>query len=112
MASNWSKTYWADLGERVLSTEIGALLTTSLLMGGTALDWSNGEAVWTLLGAPPAVSFLKGILANLKDSDSGPSLLPSPPAPDVNDEAGAVGLIGVVVIVLVVLAILALFGVF
>lgn len=85
MSKKWSKTYWADLGERVLATEIGALLTTSLLMGGTAVDWSNGQAVWMLLGAPPAVSFLKGILANLKNSDSGPSMLPAPPAPDVTD---------------------------
>lgn len=85
MPKKWSKTFWADLGERVLSTEIGALLTTSLLMGSTAVDWSNERAVWALLGAPPAVAFLKGIGANLTNPESGPSLLPSPPAPDVQD---------------------------
>jgi len=82
----WGKEFWADLGRQHTLAEIGALLTTSALMGSTAVNWSNGQAVWTLLGAPPAVSFLKGILANLKNSDSGPSLLPSPPAPPVDGD--------------------------
>lgn len=81
--SKWSKEFWTDLGERVASTEIGALLTTGLLMGGTPVDWSDGQAVWLLLGAPPAVALLKGLLANLASPDSGPSLLPAPPAPEV-----------------------------
>lgn len=87
--SKWSKKFWADLGERVASTEIGALLTTSVLMGATPVDWSNQTAVWTTLGAPPTVSLLKGLLANLKDPESGPSLLPSPPAPAVTPDGEA-----------------------
>jgi hypothetical protein len=86
MSNKWNRTFWADLGERVASTEIGALLTTSLLMGGTTVDWSNEKAVWTLLGAPPAVALLKGLLANMKDPMSGPSLLPAPPAPTVTGD--------------------------
>jgi len=84
--SKWNKSYWSDLGERVVATEIGALFTTSWLFGQTQLDWSNGKAVWITLGAPAAVSFLKGIYANLKNPDSGPSLLPAPPAPEVQGD--------------------------
>lgn len=85
--SKWSKTYWADLAERVGSTEIGALLSTSFLFGATPLDWSDGKVVWITLGAPPAVALLKGLGANMANPESGPSLLPAPPAPDVTTPA-------------------------
>lgn len=85
--SKWNSTYWADLGERVVSTEIAALLSTSLLFGATNLDWSDGKVVWITLGAPPVVSFLKGLAANLPPGNgSGPSLLPAPPAPVVEGD--------------------------
>jgi hypothetical protein len=38
-----------------------------------------------VIGVPVVVSLLKGIMANLANPESGPSLLPSPPAPDVQD---------------------------
>lgn len=91
--TKWSRMFWNDLAERVASTEIAALLSTSLLMGATGIDWHNGQAVWILLGAPPAVSLLKGLAANLGSPSSGPSLLPAPPAPPVApflDEVGDV----------------------
>lgn len=67
--NKWGKAYWSDLLERVAATEIGALLTTSMLFGSTDLDWSNGKVVWITLGAPPAVAFLKGLLKNLAGGD-------------------------------------------
>lgn len=73
--SKWNRTYWQDLGERVVSTEIGALLATTALMGGTALDWSDGKAVWATLGVPPAVSLLKGLLANLGSGEPSASVV-------------------------------------
>lgn len=80
----WSKTYWADLGERVASSTIGGVLT---MLGLSASDLlhSSPSAWLTVVGIPTATSALKGVLANLKDPESGPSLLPAPPAPVVDD---------------------------
>lgn len=82
MAAKWSKTYWADLAERVGSTAIGALL--AVITGSSTGAIPNDPAVWwTVIGVPTVVSLLKGLLANMADSESGPSLLPAPPAPEV-----------------------------
>lgn len=81
--SKWSKAFWADLGERVLSTFLQALLGTAVLTGTTPVDWSDGKAIWATLGVPTALSLVKGLLANMANPESGPSLLPSPPAPEV-----------------------------
>lgn len=70
MANKWNKQYWQDLGERVASTEIGALLTTAVLAGATPINWSDGKAVWATLGVPPAVSLAKGLLVNLGGGSS------------------------------------------
>jgi hypothetical protein len=84
MASKWSKTFWSDLGERVGSTAIGALL--AVLAGSTTGAIPNDPAVWwAVVGVPTVVSLLKGLLANMANGESGPSLLPSPPAPEVQD---------------------------
>jgi hypothetical protein len=84
MPRKWSKTFWADLAERVGATAIGALL--AVLTGSSTGALSNDPAVWwAVIGVPTAVSLLKGLLANMADPESGPSLLPSPPAPDVQD---------------------------
>lgn len=79
--NSWSKQYWFDLGERVASSLIGGLLT---LLVSTNLTDISTELGWTIVGIPTLTSLLKGLLANLKDSESGPSLLPSPPAPEVD----------------------------
>jgi hypothetical protein len=81
--SKWNKSYWADLAERVGSTFIQALLGCLVLTSATPVDWSDGKAVWAVLGVPTVVALLKGLLANMANPDSGPSLLPSPPAPEV-----------------------------
>lgn len=84
MASKWSGTFFADLAERVGATVIGALL--AVIAGSQSGAIPNDPAVWwTMVGVPAVVSLLKGLLANLGDPSSGPSLLPSPPAPDVQD---------------------------
>lgn len=80
MASKWSKSYLADLAERVVSTALYgviAMLTAdaSGAISGSARQW------WLVVGLPAALSLLKGLLANLADPSSGPSALPSPPAP-------------------------------
>lgn len=82
-SSRWSRNYWADLAERVGSTFLGALLPAAIAAGNLAsLDWVNAVE---LAGSAAAISLLKGLLANLADAKSGPSLLPAPPAPEVND---------------------------
>lgn len=82
--NKWSREYWADLAERVGATAIGALLAA---LSGV---WSNAipndpAAWWAVIGVPTLFSLLKGLYANLKNPESGPSLLPAPPAPDVQD---------------------------
>jgi hypothetical protein len=86
--SKWSGRYWADLGERVASTEIAVLLTVLVTTGVTNVDWSDSKYVVTTLVVPPIVTLLKGLLANLANPESGASLLPAPPqgpGPDVQD---------------------------
>ena len=80
--SKWSATFWEDLLERVGATAIGALVTA--LVG----DWSgvipsDPRVWWTVVGLPTLLSLLKGLMANLANPESGPSLLPSPPAPKI-----------------------------
>lgn len=83
MASKWSGTFWADLAERVGTTAIYGLI--AVLTGDASGAVPNEPKVWWVVVVLPTVlAFLKGILANLKNSDSGPSLLPAPPAPDVD----------------------------
>lgn len=84
MSSKWSSTYWADLGERVASSAIGGILT---MLGLSVVDLlsSSWQAWLAVVGIPTLTSFLKGLLANLKDSESGPSMLPAPPAPVVDE---------------------------
>lgn len=83
MGTKWSGTYWADLAERVGATAIGALLAA---LSGV---WSNAipndpAAWWAVIGVPTLFSLLKGLAANMADGESGPSLLPAPPAPPVD----------------------------
>jgi len=74
--SKWSKKFWQDLAERVGATAIGALLGVLTGTGTGAIP--NSPAVWwTIIGVPTATSLLKGLLANLADPESGPSLLPA-----------------------------------
>lgn len=82
--SDWSGTFWADLGERVASTAVYGAIT--LLTANSVTDMTP-ELGWTIVGLPTVLSLLKGLAANLKSSESGPSLLPSPPAPVVDDGA-------------------------
>lgn len=84
-SSKWSKAFAADLGERVFSTFLGALLGALTIVTATPVDWTDGKAMWAILGVPTAVSLIKGLLANLADGESGASLLPAPPGPEVNE---------------------------
>lgn len=84
--SKWSKAFWSDLGERVGATFGGALLAMITLTGSTPVDWTDGKALWAVLGVPTATSLLKGLLANLRDGDTGASLLSAPPGPVLVDE--------------------------
>ena len=82
VATKWSKTYWADLAERVGSTAIGALL--AVIAGSSTGAIPNDPAVWwAVIGVPTLTSLLKGLAANMANPESGPSLLPAPPAPPV-----------------------------
>lgn len=84
MSHKWSSTFWADLAERVGSTAIYGLI--AVLTGDATGAVSNEPKVWwAVVGLPTVLSLFKGLLANMASPNSGPSLLPSPPAPDVND---------------------------
>ena len=81
-ANKWNKRYWIDLAERVGTTLIYGLITmftvdASGTVSGSPQQW------WLIVGLPTVLSFLKGVLANLKDSDSGASLVDHPPGPEV-----------------------------
>lgn len=84
--NRWSRRYFADLAERVLSTFLAALLGAITLTGATPVDWSDSRAMWAVLGVPTVVTLIKGLLANLANAESGASALPSPPGPDIDGE--------------------------
>jgi hypothetical protein len=82
--AKWSKTFWADLAERVGTTAIYSLV--AVLTGSQTGAIPNDPAVWwAVVGLPTVLAFLKGVAANMADPSSGPSVLPAPPAPDVQD---------------------------
>jgi ABC-type amino acid transport system permease subunit len=103
--NKWSKGFWVDLGERVAATFVGALIGLLTLSGTTAVEWTNPTYLWTVLGLPVAFSVLKGLAANLKDSESGASLVDAPPGPVVVNEGGyaVLGALGLGLIILSVL---------
>ena len=80
--SKWSKQFWVDLAERAGSTALYGLVTVlsieNLLTGGL-----TAEVAWTVVGLPTALAVVKGLMANLKDPDSGASLVNHPPGPIV-----------------------------
>ena len=81
--NKWSKTYFADLAERVGATFVVTLIPMWVTAGNVAhLDFVNALEV---AGSAAGLSLLKGLLANLADPGSGPSLLPAPPAPPVSE---------------------------
>lgn len=104
--NKWSSGFWVDLGERVGATFLGALATALALVEGTPIDWSDGQAVWTVLGVPVVFALIKGLLANLKDSESGASLVNAPPGPVVED--GVTNLLYAAGVALLLLALLLL----
>jgi hypothetical protein len=77
--SRWSRRFWADLAERTVTA------AGSGVVSGSARQW------WVIVGLPAALSVVKGIVANAKDSESGASLLPAPPGPEVNPDEGYEG---------------------
>jgi hypothetical protein len=79
--SKWSRTYWSDLGERVAATFIATLIPVYVAAANVAhLDVVNAVEI---SASAAGLSLLKGLLANLANPESGPSLLPAPPAPVV-----------------------------
>ncbi|MBO9523409.1 MAG: hypothetical protein J7518_17915 [Nocardioidaceae bacterium] len=79
--NKWSRHYFADLAERVGTTTIYGLI--AVLTGDATGAVSNDPKVWwTVVGLPTVLSVLKGVLSNLADDETGPSLLPSETAED------------------------------
>lgn len=102
VTNKWSSAFWVDLGERVGATFLGALLTVltadqSGAIAGSAQQW------WLLLGLPTVLSLIKGLLANLKDGESGASLVNAPPGPVL--EQGATNLLYAAGVALLLLAV-------
>lgn len=108
VANKWNKVFFIDLAERVGATFLGALVTALALVEGTPVDWRDGQAVWTVLGVPVVFALIKGLLANLKDPESGASLVNSPPGPVVQ-EGGTASILGALGIGLLVLGVILLF---
>ena len=103
--NKWSKDFFLDLLERVGSTFLGALLAVVTLTSTTPLDWSDGKAVWAVLGVPTLVSLIKGLLANMANPETGASLITdAPPGPEV----GATNILYALGVALLVLAVLLL----
>jgi hypothetical protein len=71
MQNKWSKRYWTDLGERVLSTLIYGLITLITTVNIVDLSW---EKLWPIVVLPTVLSLLKGLSANLAQPESGASL--------------------------------------
>jgi len=80
MSGRWSGGFFADLGERTASTAGYGVIT---VLTSTKITEVTPELGWTIIGLPTVLCLIKGLLANLKDSESGASLLPAPPGPDV-----------------------------
>lgn len=80
--NKWSKDFWIDLGERAGATLIGALITMLTADQSGAIT-GNTQQWWLFVGLPTVLSVLKGLGANLKDSESGASLVNHPPGPEV-----------------------------
>jgi hypothetical protein len=81
--SKWGRTYWADTGERVASSVLVIAVVDVTAYQTGELDLQNAVKVIVATGL---LTLLKCLGANLKNSDSGPSLLPSPPAPDMDPD--------------------------
>jgi hypothetical protein len=82
--NKWSKAFWVDFLERVGATFVGALITLvtmdNILEGP---DWNT--VLWPIVVVPTLLAVLKGLLANVKDPESGASLLNHPPGPEVQE---------------------------
>lgn len=106
--SKWGRAFWADLGERVGTTFLYGLVTLismdNVLEGP---DWNT--TLWPIVALPTALSLLKGLLANMKDPESGASLLDAPPGP-VLEERGAIDVATAAFLALLIVAVLLLAG--
>jgi hypothetical protein len=80
--NKWSKDYWIDLTERAGSTAVYGVITMLTADQSGAISGS-AEQWWLVVGLPTALSLLKGLAANLKDPESGASLVNHPPGPEV-----------------------------
>lgn len=84
MTGKWSGAFWRDLAERTGFTAVAALIVWLPTANTTSLTF---EAAWAGIGLTTALTFLKCLLANLKDPASGASFL-SPPGPVLEDASG------------------------
>lgn len=71
----WTRTYFLDLGERVLSSFAGALLA---FLGGDVLDlWAvNWPSALGVAGGAALVSLIKALLATRVGDPQSAALLP------------------------------------
>lgn len=88
--NKWSTSFWSDLGERAGRVLVYGLVTMFTADGTGAIS-GNVQQWWLIVGLPVVLSLLASIGGNLKDPESGASLLPSPPGPHVAPELPEVG---------------------
>lgn len=100
----FTRAFLRDLTERVIATFCQALAALLIASGTGLLDTSWGTAL-SLAGMTALVSLLKGVAAGSIDTDTGASLLTSPP-PRVDDETGAVRWTPVLVALVLLAAVL------
>lgn len=83
----WSARFWLDLAERVGSVFLYSVLTVLTTYGIADIKALPLEDWWPILFLPAVLSFVKGLLANMANPESGASWLPSPPGPEITDDS-------------------------
>lgn len=74
----WTSAFWCDLAERVATTALYGLIAMLTADASGAIS-GDPRQWWLIVGLPTALAFFKGVLANLKDDETGASLLSDPP---------------------------------
>lgn len=103
-AARWTREFWRDLGERVATTAVYGLIVMLTADASGAIS-GDPQQWWLIVGLPTVLALLKGVLAGIKDPETGASLLSDPP-PRVERGASALEVALVVLIAVVVLLLL------
>ena len=68
----WSRAFWADLGERAITTAVYGVIAMLTADASGAIS-GNPRQWWVVVGLPTALAVLKAILANAGGKSGEPS---------------------------------------